>query len=479
MSVIAITFQAMVNYLSRVPQWICITVSLLVVNLVNSVVFWTLSSNSLSEVLEFLPDDLIADVPTSLLMAPLVVFYLMRIAPQLPDYEGVDNRPTFDLLLGSWGSSRQQHIDPAEVMELTRRYRHLTDNIDAIFYVSNPEEPIAFYVSPAFETITGYTRKAYFSDPVMYTEMVLEEDRHLLYDAYSVRQQGYDTVYRIRRPDGEIRWLHDRTFPLLDDDGNMYRIVGIVHDVTDRHRALEQQDMLSEHTHTINLMREFISEATHDIKNPLTGINLNIQLLEQSKDKERRQKYMENIQSQFLYISQLVDGISALARLDSGGMSMREPVDMYEILAEVTGLVEPKLRRKQHELQVELQDGTPVVMGSHEDLRRAVVNLVDNATEYSPPGATIRIAVSETDHQLRIVISDSGIGIAPEDLPHIFDRYYRVRGAQHLKRDGTGLGLAIVKRIIEQHQGSITVESKPGEGSTFTITLPTQPGPIT
>jgi signal transduction histidine kinase len=157
-----------------------------------------------------------------------------------------------------------------------------------------------------------------------------------------------------------------------------------------------------------------------------------------------------------------------LAEVESGKMIKREPVSLKELV------LEEKSRAQT------LAGNRKIVLGNQEDLlvradayqlKQLLSNLVDNAVKYTPDGGTITLSLYKEDQWARLDVSDTGIGIASEHLPFLFNRFYRVDKVRSRAREGTGLGLAIVKGIAEQHDGTVTVSSEPGKGSTFTLRL--------
>jgi two-component system phosphate regulon sensor histidine kinase PhoR len=133
--------------------------------------------------------------------------------------------------------------------------------------------------------------------------------------------------------------------------------------------------------------------------------------------------------------------------------------------------LEEKARNKKINIDRSGIEGAPQVMADRSKLEQVMVNLLDNALKYTPENGSITISANEADGMVAIAVTDTGIGIPPKDLPRIFERFYRVDTARSREQGGTGLGLAIVKHIIQQHGGSVAVESTPGKGSTFSVSL--------
>ncbi|MDI6776822.1 MAG: GAF domain-containing sensor histidine kinase [Syntrophales bacterium] len=148
------------------------------------------------------------------------------------------------------------------------------------------------------------------------------------------------------------------------------------------------------------------------------------------------------------------------------------PTSIDEALRKVLGLLEVKSKEKNISVEVEAPEIFPVIREIEGDMEKLFTNLIGNAVKYTPPGGKVWVRIGVEDKLVKIVVSDTGIGISSEDLPHVFEEFYRAKNARELIREGTGLGLTIVKRIVDRYNGRISVDSKPNEGTTFTVLLP-------
>lgn len=171
-------------------------------------------------------------------------------------------------------------------------------------------------------------------------------------------------------------------------------------------------------------------------------------------------------------LSRLVEGLLALARADTGQPLERAPVALAALVCKVCDAV----RASAADRTLTVARVEPVqVLGSADHLEQVLRNLLDNAVKYTRPGGQITVALRVEDGKAELTVRDDGVGIAPEDLPHVFERFYRAPSARG--RSGAGLGLAIAAWIVRAHGGTITVDSVPGQGSTFTVRLPALPAP--
>ena len=241
--------------------------------------------------------------------------------------------------------------------------------------------------------------------------------------------------------------------------------------------------------------QRFVADASHELRAPITSIRCNLDLLAKASDlpQVEAQAALQDVHAEADRMGRLINDLLTLSRSDAvsqnemllsnGYMKYIEPerlVDLDSLILEVFRQYRPSAARDSDEDEQErkgprllLQHTTPVqVYGDADQLKQIVVALLDNALKYTPYEGTVSLALLSEGGEAIVVVADTGIGIAAEDLPHIFERFYRADRARSRNRGGSGLGLAIVQSIIQQHHGSIEVESTPGKGSTFTLKLP-------
>lgn len=221
---------------------------------------------------------------------------------------------------------------------------------------------------------------------------------------------------------------------------------------------------------------ELLAVISHDLRTPLNSIIGYTQLLEMGIPEplaESSRERVQRIHQSAGHLLYLIDELLAFARVEGKHEEIeRRPVDARRIVREVGELMEPLAHQKQLELHIDVPEYEVIVETDADKLRQVLVNLVGNAVKYTPTGE-IRVTVdASAADQLALHVSDTGIGIAPEHLPHIFEPFWQVDRSQRTLGGGTGLGLSVVQRVVELLGGKISVESTPGTGSTFTINLP-------
>jgi len=237
------------------------------------------------------------------------------------------------------------------------------------------------------------------------------------------------------------------------------RQILVTHDATDTERIEAMR-------------RDFIANASHELRTPLTVIVgfLEIAMADPGLDVTTRTAHLSLMTEQAQRMQRLIQDMLTLSRLESDEFPLkRERVDI-KLLVESIAAEARALSGGRHMIEVAV-DG-PDVMGSMEELRSAFANLASNAVRYSPNGGTIRLAWSRGPDALAFAVTDCGIGIDPEHIPRLTERFYRVDKSRSRETQGTGLGLAIVKHVLLRHGGKLTITSQPGKGSTFAATLP-------
>ena len=236
-------------------------------------------------------------------------------------------------------------------------------------------------------------------------------------------------------------------------------------------------EMLAELEKAFENQRRFVADASHELRAPLATLQGNLELLERAADlsEEERRAIWRDIRDEVRRLGRLVSDLLSLARAEAGQGLQRQPVELDRLVTDV--LRSMRTEMAQHRLVVEHLE--PVhVMGDTDRLRELLVILLDNAIRYTPAGGEIRVGLTHgPGPEVALSVADTGIGIAPEDLPHIFERFYRADKARSRATGGTGLGLAIARWIVEAHGGRIEVESHLGQGSRFTVRLPTAQSP--
>jgi two-component system phosphate regulon sensor histidine kinase PhoR len=247
----------------------------------------------------------------------------------------------------------------------------------------------------------------------------------------------------------------------------------IIEDLTETHRLERMQ-------------RDFLANISHELRTPLTSVRLLAETLEDVIDTnpDRAQEFVEKIETEVQYLGELVSELLELSRLESGQTTMLiEPIEAERLVREVMARMLLLAQRHRVSLGTDIRQGTALVAADSKQITRVLVNLIHNAIKFTPSFGSIVIGtMTQTDqHNQLFFVRDTGVGISAEELPRIFERFYKTDRARSKAgfigpgRGGTGLGLAIARHVIDSHGGSIWAESSLGNGSTFSFTLPIVP----
>jgi PAS domain S-box-containing protein len=289
----------------------------------------------------------------------------------------------------------------------------------------------------------------------------------------------FHSEFRVVRPGGEVLWVENVGRASYDASGRPLRMLGTITDIGERKRAQELAGAaLDEAQRAVRTRDELISLVSHDLKSPLTTLALGISFLEEDADAAGR-AVLKKMARQTERMNSMIDELVDAALLHSGmpiGLVLRE-TDLVSLVRAV--VEELQEGAPLHRLEVQAARGSLVGMWDPQRLDRVVNNLLSNAVKYSPEGGRVEIDLELTREGDTIWallrVTDEGIGIGPSDQERVFEWYSRGENALRTEIPGTGIGLAGSRDIVVQHGGSISVESEPGKGSTFTVRLPTEP----
>jgi len=252
--------------------------------------------------------------------------------------------------------------------------------------------------------------------------------------------------------------------PLLGD-GRAVGAMALIGDVTER-RRLEA------------VRRDFVANISHELKTPVGALSLLAETMIGETDPVVGRRLAERMMNEAIRVAHTIEDLIQLSRIEADEAPVREPVAMTQIVAEAVTRLRPAAEHAGIVLNVP-EPGAPLtVLGDRRQLVSAVSNLIDNAVKYSDAGSSIEIRTGTDGRSAWVSVGDHGIGIPARELERVFERFYRVDHARSRQTGGTGLGLAIVRHVVNNHHGEIDVDSRMGEGSTFTLRFPSLSGPV-
>ncbi len=385
---------------------------------------------------------------------------LQQFAESLPAHRAGDGlRPDGSDELGSLAAS------------LNRMAAQMQDLVDKLSLESNRREAILASMAEGVLAVDSNLRVTFCNDafaravgaatPVPERLPVLElvRDPAFLDLLSRVLVTGETVRERIHLAAAEGRWFEVQCAPLAP--ATRRGAITILHDITEIER-LER------------IRKDFVANVSHELRTPLTAIRGYAETLLDGAihDDENNLKFLEKIRAHSIRLNNIASDLLALSELESGGPQPEpEPVSVRAAVEAALRTVESEARVRGITLRTGTLDNAEV-MGSRIRLEQALVNLIDNAVKFNRPGGRVTVQITRDDSDVKITVEDTGIGIPSEDLPRIFERFYRVDKTRSREVGGTGLGLSIVKHAVERMNGAVAVESQLGKGSTFTITLP-------
>ena len=336
-----------------------------------------------------------------------------------------------------------------EIGELTL---HMTDGVAAF-----TTDGRLIHMNPATENLLGVRMQ----DGLTFDEMF--EDLEMV-GSDETAMRTFLTSEITRR--GRVLSVTLAPYGALDGKGG---VIAVLHDITEQRRLDDAR-------------REFVANVSHELRTPLTNIRSYTEtLLDAAGDipLDTEKQFLGVISSESERMARIVTDLLTLSRLDYGRMELRMTrFSLSALLHKVADAMKFTAEDSGHELTVDAPDSLPEITGDRERIEQVVVNILSNAVKYTPSGGHIRLAACEGEkNTVRITVQDDGIGIPAEDVPRLFERFYRVDKARSRAAGGTGLGLAIAKEIVEKHGGHIELESEYGKGTTVHITLPTDLAP--
>jgi two-component system, cell cycle sensor histidine kinase and response regulator CckA len=364
-------------------------------------------------------------------------------------------------------------------LQSEERFRQLAENIDQVFWMLDLDANRVVYASPAFEKIWGQDTSELYRDRAWLKQTVHPEDR-AAFEAVYVKAGSSPTeaTYRIVRPDGAVRWIHDRAFVVRNTEGQPYRVAGIAEDITDQ-RKLEEQ--LSQ-TNKMEAIGSLAGGVAHDFNNLLTVIGGYSQmLLESTWTGDPRRDKLEQILNATNQASILTKQLLAFSR-----RQVRQPklVTLNHLVTNLKAMLE-RIIGERITIETELDPALGLIRADPHQLEQVVVNLAVNARDAMPDGGLFRIETSMAGtagstnggspegagRQVRLTIRDTGCGMDERTLERAFEPFFTTKGMGK----GTGLGLSTVYGIVRQNEGTIHVSSRPGDGTVFELDFPVAP----
>jgi hypothetical protein len=355
--------------------------------------------------------------------------------------------------------------------------RQLADGLPQIVWVARPDGSHEYYNKRWYD-YTGLTLEE--STDTAWSKRFHPDDRQLAENLWAEALRGgvpYEIEFRLQRAaDGEFRWFLGRALPHRDADGKIVNWFGTCTDIHDQ--KLAEDALRTRHdamSHENSQKDEFLALVSHELRTPLNAVFGWTRLMQEHVlgEAERAQavdSIMRNAEAQ----ARLIEDVLDITRIVNQNLSLdREIVQLWRVVTEAIDAVLPSADTKGVSLISEVESHDVLVHADRMRLEQVMTNLLANAVKFTPRGGEIRIAVGQDQEFATIVVSDTGQGIDPELLPHIFERFRQGDSTLTRRHGGLGLGLAIAHQLVRMHGGEIEVESPgPNEGSRFSVRLP-------
>jgi PAS domain S-box-containing protein len=376
----------------------------------------------------------------------------------------------------------------AALRESEARFRELAENIDEVFYINSADLSQMLYVSHAYQEIWGQTCESVYQNSYAWSESLHPDDGDRLVAACNRLIQGepLEEEYRIIRPDGDMRWIFTRAFPIYSQSGEILRHVGVAADITNRKQAELEIRQLNEQLEervqqrTADLiaankeLEAFSYSVSHDLRAPLRGMDgFSKILLERYQDQldEQGQHYLTRIRSGTQRMGEIIDALLQLSRVTRSQMQFHQ-VNLSAIAQEIA----QELGEREPQRRVEwLISPDLIVQGDPQLLRIVMENLLNNAWKFTSTEIHSKIELAclvseqENNNYLTYIVRDNGVGFDQTYVNKLFQAFQRLHAMEEFP--GTGIGLATVQRIVRRHGGNVWANGSVGEGATFYFTL--------
>lgn len=370
------------------------------------------------------------------------------------------------------GAARRKLVQAQKLLKQSEEnFRQITENINEVFFLLDPLKLEMLYMSPAYENIFGDRPETLYVNPSGWLNFVVEEDKPKMQRSFNMALQesvgaGSEESYRIKRRDGEVRFVRARYFSVKDNLGEPYRVAGLVEDITEKVEADRKIDELNK------LRSEFVHVISHQLRTPLTTILWSLEnMIDQSDGHHGKLDVsaLKDARSASLKINDRInDLITAINVLEDKGVVDKKPNSLEKLLNGVVEKLRDKMKSKGLIFEYSApMEKLPLINCDEVKLIYVFRKLIENAIVYTKDGGRISASLNKHGDKIRFEVTDTGIGVPKADQSKIFTIFFRASNAQIQSPDGSGVSLSIVKRYQESQGGKIGFISEESKGSTF------------
>jgi PAS domain S-box-containing protein len=395
----------------------------------------------------------------------------------------------------------ERELRDAEIRHAHReaqlRYQLLVEQLPIVVYV-NPVDQMSstIYVSPQIQTILGYRPEEWLSDSEFWQRRIHPDDREAVLasvERSNLTGEPFDMEYRMLARDGHVVWFQDQTVLVHDHNGKSLYWQGLKFDITKRKQAeseiknlnAELERRVDERTQelerALRAKDEFLASMSHELRTPLNAIlGLSESLIELTAGplNEKQRRYVGLISESGNHLLSLINDILDLAKIEAGQIVLNiNEADLGQLCQASLRMINELAHKKNQQVTFRIGADIGLVWVDERRMKQILVNLLSNAVKFTPEHGKLGLEVAADPDEKRITMTvwDNGIGISESDLQRLFRPFVQLDPGLAREATGTGLGLTLVAQMVRLHGGSITLDSKPGEGSRFTVILPWEP----
>jgi two-component system, LuxR family, sensor kinase FixL len=370
--------------------------------------------------------------------------------------------------------------------DFEQKFLQLANNIDAVFWLKNSTNTELLYVSPKYEDIWGRSCQELYADPLSFFNNLHKDDKDYVkshFENDQLKKKRFDAEYRIIKPNGEIRWIKDRGFPVTNINGEIYRCAGIALNITYQKNMEEKiktnqkalEALVGQRTKELensnSMLKEFVDISSHDLQEPLRkiimfGDRLKTRIIPDDKESIC---FLEKIEKAAFRMKNLIEDLLKYTQIESSNKT-HDFIDLNEVVSQVKEDLEVRIAETKGKICF---DKLPTLQADPFHLHQLFLNLIGNALKFHRKGVSPVVELSSLKIEngfWKIAINDNGIGIDEKHIEQIFKPFKRLHGKNAF--EGTGIGLTICNNIVARYSGEIAVKRNSKDGSTFELTLP-------